>query len=122
MQTSALRQAARCVCMQVYENQRKTEVFEERWFIRKHLYDKMGPGKKNNMHMGEDIMDARKAVVCRDGCVACGTCLMVCGKQAIRVMKGCYAQVDAFRCEGCGNCAAVCPTNCISLGKGDEVR
>jgi len=65
-------------------------------------------------------MESKKAAfVCRDDCVACGTCLMLCRNQAIRVISGCYAEVDTSRCEGCGDCAAVCPTNCIALGEGD---
>ena len=54
-------------------------------------------------------------------CVACGTCMIVCPKEAIQVNHGCIAQVNSDVCVGCGKCAKVCPTGCILLkerGKG----
>ena len=60
------------------------------------------------------------ASVYRSDCVACGTCLMVCRRQAINGVNGCYAEVDSKLCVGCGVCAKVCPTNCITLKEGDD--
>mgnify|MGYP001520085091 FL=1 len=39
-------------------------------------------------------MTGRKAVVDRRLCVACGTCVKVCPKEAIAVRKGLYAEVS----------------------------
>lgn len=64
----------------------------------------------------------KTASVCRGDCVACGTCLMVCRRQAITVVSGCYAEVDRKLCVGCGVCTKVCPTNCITLKEGDDAQ
>ena len=51
----------------------------------------------------------------RRGCVACGSCVLVCPRQAITVVKGCYAQVNEDLCVGCGKCGKTCPAGCIAL-------
>ena len=61
----------------------------------------------------------RKALVSRSGCVACGSCVKVCPKGAIKVYKGLYAQVDEALCIGCGRCAAECPAAIIEIGEVD---
>lgn len=48
-------------------------------------------------------------------CVACGTCMQVCPRAAIRVVSGVAAQVDGRACVGCGRCAKVCPADVISI-------
>ena len=48
-------------------------------------------------------------------CVACGSCVKVCPKGAIKVYKGLYAQVDEALCIGCGKCAAECPAAIIVM-------
>lgn len=50
-------------------------------------------------------------------CVACGACVKVCPKSAIRVHKGCYAIVAAETCVGCGKCANTCPATCITISE-----
>lgn len=57
----------------------------------------------------------RYAQINRKICVACGTCLRVCPRGAITVVKGCYGAVDAAVCVGCGLCAKACPADCIEL-------
>lgn len=57
------------------------------------------------------------AMVAQKNCVACGTCIGVCPKQAISVYKGCYAQADREVCVGCGKCSKVCPTGCIAMAE-----
>ena len=47
-------------------------------------------------------------------CCACGACLAVCPKKAVRIeydeqYAGCRAFVDERKCIRCGECAAVCP-------------
>ena len=58
-----------------------------------------------------------KAKVAQDDCVACGSCVKVCPKGAIRVYKGLYARVDETLCIGCGRCAAECPAAIIEMGE-----
>ena len=57
----------------------------------------------------------RKAHVFQTDCVACGSCVKVCPKGAIKVYKGLYAQVDEALCIGCGKCAAECPAAIIVM-------
>lgn len=55
------------------------------------------------------------AAVDRSVCVACGACQNVCPKEAIRVIRGCYAKVSEEICVGCGICAKTCPAGCIEV-------
>ena len=57
----------------------------------------------------------RKAQVAQSDCVACGCCVKVCPKGAMKVYKGLYAQVEEALCIGCGRCAAECPAAIIEL-------
>ena len=59
----------------------------------------------------------RKARVAQHECVACGSCVKVCPKGAIKVYKGLYACVDEDLCIGCGRCAAECPAAIIEIGE-----
>lgn len=54
------------------------------------------------------------AEVNKNRCVACGTCIKPCPKEAITIWKGCYAVVDLEKCVGCGKCVRVCPADCIT--------
>ena len=50
--------------------------------------------------------------VCQIGkeCVACGTCVPVCPKEAIQIRWGVSAHVDEEKCVGCKRCLKVaCP-------------
>lgn len=67
----------------------------------------------------EKVRKRRKALVSRSDCVACGSCVKVCPKSAIKVYKGLYAQVDEALCIGCGRCAAECPAAIIEIGEVD---
>lgn len=49
-----------------------------------------------------------------DECVACGTCVTVCPRSALRIEKGIRSVVDPERCVGCGKCAVNCPAAVIS--------
>ena len=64
----------------------------------------------------------RYASVNRKDCVACGTCIRTCPRQAISVFRGCYAAVDTELCVGCGLCTKVCPTGCIELMNREVVK
>lgn len=57
----------------------------------------------------------RRAFVDTKDCVACGCCVKVCPKDAIKVWKGVLAKVDMDRCVGCGKCAKECPASVIEV-------
>ena len=57
----------------------------------------------------------KKAFVEEKECVACGTCLVTCPRQAIHIAHGCYAVIDSVRCVGCGLCSKACPASVIEV-------
>lgn len=59
-------------------------------------------------------LSKRLAQVGRE-CVACGTCMKVCPRTAIRVASGVTARVNGALCVGCGRCAKVCPADVIDM-------
>ncbi len=59
-------------------------------------------------------LSKRLAQVGRE-CVACGTCVKVCPRTAIRVASGVTARVNGALCVGCGRCAKVCPADVIDM-------
>lgn len=59
-------------------------------------------------------LSKRLAQVGRE-CVACGTCVKVCPRTAIRVASGVTARVDGALCVCCGRCAKVCPADVIDM-------
>ena len=58
-------------------------------------------------------------IVTKD-CVACGCCIKVCPKNAIRIPKGVCAEVDTAHCIGCGKCRVACPATAIVMEVRDE--
>ena len=46
--------------------------------------------------------------------MACGACMKVCPREAIKVKKGVRAFVDESLCVGCGLCVNTCPAGVIS--------
>ena len=63
------------------------------------------------------IKQKRYAEVDKSFCVACGSCVKVCPKDAIIVFKGLYASVDREKCIGCGLCSRECPASVIEIMK-----
>ena len=59
-------------------------------------------------------LSKRLAQVGRE-CVACGTCVKVCPRTAIRVASGVTARVNGALCVGCGRCAKVCLADVIAM-------
>jgi len=55
------------------------------------------------------------AVVDRDKCVACLTCVRVCPYGVPYIDKEGIATIEAAMCRGCGVCAAECPDKAIEL-------
>lgn len=70
--------------------------------------------------MQKTVKHRRKAEVAQQDCVACGCCVKVCPKAAIRVVKGVCAVVDRERCVGCGQCARECPASVITVVEVNE--
>ncbi len=60
-----------------------------------------------------DFVSGVKAMVNKDRCTACNTCVELCRYDAITMNE--YAEVDDFSCEGCGVCAHFCPEKAIDL-------
>ncbi|MHB1152522.1 MAG: ATP-binding protein [Eubacteriales bacterium] len=57
----------------------------------------------------------RKAKIDIKSCVACGSCVKVCPKAAIKTIKGKYAQVHEEKCIGCSKCKVTCPASVIEI-------
>lgn len=60
------------------------------------------------------------AVVDRDKCSACLTCVRSCPYQAVRPGDEGKATIDAALCQACGVCVSICPSRALSL-PGDTV-
>ncbi|MGI6095432.1 MAG: 4Fe-4S binding protein [Lachnospiraceae bacterium] len=65
--------------------------------------------------MSETKRVKKKAAIPPKECVACGCCMKVCPRDAIRIYKGIYAQADSEKCVGCGKCVKECPASIITL-------
>ena len=55
------------------------------------------------------------ASVEKKNCIACGTCMIVCPRDAIEIKSGYFAYANLETCIGCGICVKECPTGCIAL-------
>lgn len=66
----------------------------------------------------------KKAIINKDECVACGTCLKVCPLGLIHIEAGLFAEINLEKCVGCGKCVKVCPASVIILEeiKYEEVK
>ena len=64
----------------------------------------------------------KRAVVDKSICVACGVCTKVCLRDAIRIYRGCYAQVEEAHCVGCNLCGKACPAGCISMTERSQAK
>lgn len=65
--------------------------------------------------MSENTKKIKKAIVCEKDCVACGSCVKVCPKEAITIENGIYAKVDHDLCIGCRACQKTCPALAITI-------
>ena len=57
------------------------------------------------------------AVVNREECVSCGTCVEECPEEAITLDDEEIAVVDAEKCTECKSCIEVCTGNAITIEK-----
>lgn len=72
--------------------------------------------EKNNVEVLMAIQKRKRlATVDITQCVACGSCIKVCPRNAITVPKGIYAVVDESKCIGCGLCVKACPASVIHI-------
>ncbi len=58
---------------------------------------------------------SKKVSLVGGDCVACGSCMKACPKDAIAVLHGIKAFTDVSKCIGCALCSEVCPANVISM-------
>ena len=56
-----------------------------------------------------------KVAVIGKECVACGCCVAVCPRSALRIDSGVTACLDDKLCVGCGKCARTCPAAVITI-------
>lgn len=60
-------------------------------------------------------MIIKKYADIKSRCVACGTCLEVCPRNAISIWRGATAKISKELCIGCGRCVNECPAGQIIL-------
>lgn len=66
-------------------------------------------------------MPSKKYAMAGTDCVACGSCVKVCPKDALSIWRGVRATVDRTKCVGCGKCAKECPAGSIILKLREEM-
>lgn len=59
----------------------------------------------------------RKAIIDKDYCVACGSCVKVCPFNLMHIEQGVFAEINLDKCVGCGKCAKSCPASVINIEK-----
>lgn len=67
-------------------------------------------------------MKALKLAHISSECVACGSCVKVCPKNAISIYKGLFAAIDDDKCAGCGKCAKACPAEVIEICDREPIK
>ena len=60
-------------------------------------------------------VEAQVAVVDRENCVVCLTCVRTCPFSVPKVDKDGFITIDSAACKGCGNCASACPRKVIQI-------
>ncbi len=65
--------------------------------------------------MGDEMKLSKRKAIISEECVACGSCIGSCPRQAISVPLGIRAQVDELKCVGCGKCVLTCPAGVINI-------
>ena len=63
----------------------------------------------------ELVLSNYAAVIDRDLCTGCETCLGRCQTRAVKMEADGLAAIDPDRCIGCGLCATACPSEAIRL-------
>jgi heterodisulfide reductase subunit A-like polyferredoxin len=65
---------------------------------------------KKQMMVGGEI-----AVVDRENCVVCLTCMRTCPFGVPKVAEDGFIRIEPAECKGCGSCASACPRKVIQL-------
>jgi len=55
------------------------------------------------------------AVVDRERCVACLTCMRTCPFGVPKLAEDGFILIDPAECQGCGSCASACPRKIIQI-------
>ncbi|MDF0591363.1 4Fe-4S binding protein [Candidatus Methanocrinis natronophilus] len=55
------------------------------------------------------------AVINRDECVSCGTCVEECPEEALTMDDEEIAVVNVDKCNDCGACIEACPSEAITV-------
>ncbi|CCO25490.1 FAD-dependent oxidoreductase [Maridesulfovibrio hydrothermalis] len=81
-----------------------------------------GGSRANLLFDYEGVEDCRAEALlyggektCGLGCIGMGSCVKVCGFDAIRLNEDDIPVVDMNACRSCGKCAEVCPTGAIRI-------
>ena len=61
------------------------------------------------------MVEAQVAVVDRENCVVCLTCMRTCPFNVPKVDEDGFITIDSAACRGCGNCASACPRKVIQI-------
>ena len=72
-------------------------------------------GKELEQVTGGSSTAVKRAVIQRDRCLYCGTCVETCDPGAIKLHGNDYFFVDRTLCTGCGVCLNACPMCAIVL-------
>lgn len=73
------------------------------------------------MYLDAKMKIRKKANVIKNSCVACGACIKVCPRGAIKIVDGVFAEVDESKCIGCTLCSKECPASTIEMITKEEV-
>jgi len=61
------------------------------------------------------MVEAQVAVVDRERCVACLTCMRTCPFGVPKLAEDGFILIDPAECQGCGSCASACPRKIIQI-------
>ena len=61
------------------------------------------------------MVEAQVAVVDREKCILCLTCMRTCPFGVPKVAEDGFIDIDPAECQGCGNCASACPRKIIQV-------
>jgi ferredoxin len=76
---------------------------------------------KMNPNPARMVSSPFHAVLDRDACAGCGTCLERCPMEAISLPDG-AAEINLERCIGCGLCVTTCPSSALTLARKPEAQ
>ena len=87
----------------------------------KSIEGSIGQGKaaaaRASIILGRSKLESKglTAIVDKDKCQACLTCVRLCPFNAPKIKEDHKAEIEAVLCQGCGTCAGECPNKAITL-------